>query len=517
MLPEDPAIEQHLEHAYRWIFCASSKPSDRHDQRVLPSGKTVAELVNTSCTTLPDNTAENHGFVHPNYMGSALIQSSFAAVMLAANGRKLPSYTAGHAYEIYQELLKWSDTMGVPLAVQGMDWPYFPITAWPLNHASANIRFKDSAAAKMEMLALDTAEKMMKQNQGQMIPPETKEHCHGQQDPAIFRERQIFRLAFAYLLHRFLGEGTAPADSTELFERQKGVHHYPHGGSVVHVHKHGRSVYSWRNGMMALVCPREGLSLVGQRRGSILAQIGVRGMRLQGRILHQRIREMSDRVTACTVELLENMEESGVFGINNKEILRREVMFTSLPDGETLIYERITAAADIIIDTFSQGMISIINDPIVPVIKKEKQPRQGRSVRTVYHENGINEFEGYACGDNSSDSSLIVSKRKGWVNIDGRLGISYAGDGECVYTNRHFYKVWRAVEDDLEINAHKIPFTCSSGDTVCELVSLWCPEQPPEETGKIKIAMERNNDELRISAGNRQYIWTNQGEPVLLG
>ncbi|MFP4382729.1 MAG: hypothetical protein ACLFST_06105 [Spirochaetia bacterium] len=167
-------------------------------------------------------------------------------------------------------------------------------------------------------------------------------------------------------------------------------------------------------------------------------------------------------------------------------------------------------------------MISVINDPIVPVFGNGKPTRQGRSTRTIYHENGINKFEGYACRDNSADSSLTTSHRmepgkmqKGWVNVDGRLGVSYMGDGECIYANRHFYKIWRAVEDDLEINSHRTPFTCSTGDTVCELVSLWLPEQSPGETRKAEINIDRKDEGLEISAGNWICRWDNQGEPGL--
>ncbi len=521
MLPDDPRIEKHLEHAFRWIACATSKPADHHDHRLLPNGKTVSEFIGPCCTILPDNTAENHGFVHPNYMASALTQSSFAAVMLASNGKTLPSHTTNHMYEIFRELLKWSDSMGVPLAIQGMDWPYFPVTPWVLSHASANVRFRDSAAAGMEVLALEAAEKMMKQNHGQMIPPDTKKYCHGQQDPAVFRERQIYRLAFTYLLHRLLGDGVDPADSAELKKRQRGVHYYPHGGTVVHVHEKGRSSYSWRNGMMSLAGPQEGLALVGQRRGSILAQIKVHGRILHGRLIHHRVREMNDKVIACTIELFEDLNSSVSGTISKEAFLRREVLFASLPDGQTLIYERVLALEDLSVDEFQQGMVSIINDPIIPETRESCKPQEGRSVRTLFHKEGSNKFEGYACRDNSADSSLHISsrvktegRRKNWVNIDNRLGIVFKGDGDCLYTNRHFYKIWRAIEDDLELNFHKTPFTCKAGDTVGELVSLWCPDQQHIDTGKTDINVVRGSSGLQISTGNWLCLWNSDGEPL---
>ena len=70
---------------------------------------------------------------------------------------------------------------------------------------------------------LERLETESRVHDGQLVPAQTKKHCHGQQDPAIMRERLISLLAFTYLQHRLVGEGPAPSDESEFRARKRGV------------------------------------------------------------------------------------------------------------------------------------------------------------------------------------------------------------------------------------------------------------------------------------------------------
>ena len=72
LLPSHPRRQQLWEQTKLWMFRTTTRPADAHDPTKFADGKTVAQLCGRTYTTLPDGTAENHGFVHPSYMLSAL-------------------------------------------------------------------------------------------------------------------------------------------------------------------------------------------------------------------------------------------------------------------------------------------------------------------------------------------------------------------------------------------------------------------------------------------------------------
>lgn len=501
LLRDDPSFDEWLTRAYRWFVCSASKPEDIHDGRALTGSTTVGEMVGRRCTVLPDNTAENHGFVHPSYMASGINLSTMAHIALGVYGSELPGFTEMHLRDVYEQLWRWTDSLGVPLAVQGMDWPYFPIAPWNFNHAAANVRFESAVGARLERRALDAAETMIEAANGRMIPEATARFCHGTQDPALFRERQIHRLAYAYLLHRVFGPGVEPESDEAFGLRQRGVLHYPHGGSLVHVHDRGRSCYSWRNGMTAFIAPSEGIAFAGQRPGSILAQVALGDGPVEGRIVHHRVREESDRVAACTIEVLEALED----GARPRQLVRREVFYAGFPGGETVVSERLTAIADVTVTSIRHGMMQVINDPIFP----SDSDRKEISVRTVFHAGGTHRFEGFAAADQSADRSVAIpaDDRSGWVNVDDRLGIVFVGDGHATYSNRHTFAVWRGVEDDLELNGHEPPFTRAPGKTICELTALFCAEQHHAETRDAELSVTRSDGVLDIQTDYGRCIW----------
>ena len=58
-----------------------------------------------------------------------------------------------------------------------------------------------------EELSLSALERSTAVTGGPLVPAATKAHCHGQQDPAIMKERFICATAYAYLAHRIAGVG----------------------------------------------------------------------------------------------------------------------------------------------------------------------------------------------------------------------------------------------------------------------------------------------------------------------
>ncbi|GAG31148.1 unnamed protein product, partial [marine sediment metagenome] len=245
-------------------------------------------------TTLPDGTAENHGFVHPSYMMSAVSLPGMTVNVLRLFNREAPPHMFWHRKDCYDLLKFWCDGTGAPHAVQGMDWPYFAYPGHCFSHAVANLYMDDPDAALLERRALETLERSADAHGGRIVPKEQADHCHGQQDPALMRERMIASAAHAYLAHRLTGEGAAPPDPEEFEKRCCGVRLYSHGGALVHRHERGLTSFSWRNRTMVLPATRQGARLIGPGHNAMLAEIQVKDRAANTVPVALKIREADD-------------------------------------------------------------------------------------------------------------------------------------------------------------------------------------------------------------------------------
>ena len=470
LLPGHERLAEWQENAKLWMFRTTTTPQDTYDHSEFADGKTVADLCGRIYTTLPDMTAENHGFVHPSYMASALTLSGMGLNLLQLFGEPISPHIFWRRRECYDLLKSWCDGTGAPHCVQGMDWPYFAYPVQALFHALANVHLDDPDAALLELRSLSVVEKSSVAHSGRMVPEETVEHCHGQQDPSLMRERMISSLAEAYLAHRLNGEGPAPSAEQDFERRIQGVQVYPHGGALLHRHERGLTSLSWRNRTMVMPSTREGSKLIGGAGGSMLAQIAVRGRASRTDLVELKIRESQDRV--CVL-LEEHLAQASV---------RRRVFFASLPSGKCVIFERLTALDDITVENVKQGYLSVINDGYFG----DHPDLRGR--RTVYWEDGDRTFVGYA-GDTDDEDEVLDLSRTGWVNVDDRFGVVFRGTGAAHYCNRHHFRVWHATEDDLVLCGQDEPQDHGAGDTISELTALWCPEQSPDETREERLVV----------------------------
>src|SRR5262249_15578078 len=148
---------------------------------------------------------------------------------------------------------------------------------------------------------------------------EVVQYCHTFQDPALMQESLAVMLAQAYLAHRLLGPGVAPADQTALAQRLAGVSVYAHGGLLLHRHARGQTSLSWRNSTMMLPATREGMKMIGPQARTMLASIRVAGRADSTTPVALTIRDAPDRV--CVVLVQDLAQDS----------IRRQVLFASLP------------------------------------------------------------------------------------------------------------------------------------------------------------------------------------------
>jgi hypothetical protein len=489
LLPRHPQAEAWAKQAARWMFSTVTMPQDSYNALPFADGKTAAEICGRVYTTLPDGMAENHGIVHPSYLASGVSYMGSTALQYALFGQTPPPHLFWNRRYIYDRLKETSDLLGFAHRVQGMDWPYFNTGSAGL-HAIASLFLHDREAAYLERAALGWVEKVQAINHGRIHDPEVAAICQTQQDPVAVTEYGGSGFAFPYLLHRVFGPGEAPCSREEFLAVTKGVRYYPHAGVLFHKHDKGQVSLSWRNQTMVMPLTNDGLELVGSARGSMLASIAVRDHAASEENVGLRVWNGSDRAAAVVSQRLAQGS------------VARKVFFASLPDGNTLLIERLSAREDITVESLRQGYLHIVNE------KFACAGPDGRARRTLYYPGGDKTFFGFPSRNPGDDLTLELDQ-PAWVNIDDRLSLIFRGSGATRYTNRHFFKVWHAVADDLELSVQDAPQSFAKESLIGELTTLICPGQTHGEVGGTPLVLADAGDSVRAALAGSYLAWVN--------
>ncbi|MDA0745616.1 MAG: hypothetical protein O2954_03800 [bacterium] len=468
LVPDHPQKAALWERAKLWMFRTNTRPEDAFDQTPFADGKTVSQFCGRTFTAHPDGTAENHGFVHPSYMGSGIVLPGKALNLLHLYQKEVPPHIFWRMQDVYHLLKSWSDSSGAPHCPQGMDWPYFAYPSECLLHTVGNLYLNDADAALLEQKTLQIVERSSAAHGGRMVTEEVVERTGFGARPTLMIERMCDHLAQSCLAHRIHGEGQSPSTSEDFERRMRGVTVYPQGGTLIHRHTHGITSFSWRNRTMILPAPPEGREILCAADTALLAKIRVSGKAESTHPVALKIRENPNSASAV---LIQDLAERTV---------RRTVCFATLPDGTCLTAEWLTARESITVERVEQGRLNIINDGFFGHHKNL------RGHRTLYHPNGQHTFEGYVTGNESDDETLDLPAT-GWINIDNRFGIMYRSSAPGQYRNHHAFNPWRAVEDTLSLNLLTEPHSFQPGEEIAHLITLFIPEQSHAETQILNV------------------------------
>ena len=449
-------------HTKRWMFSTATVPQDRLNQAEFEDGMTVSQLTGKTFTALPDYMAENHGMVHPSYTASGVLSVGSLGNLYRLYGRREPKHVVWNRQAIYDNLKRLTDFTGSPHCVQGMDWPY--LSARCGLHCTAYLYLKDPDAGYFERISLDLAEKIQEGNKGRSVHPEVAEKCHGPQDPLIMREGATAGMAGPYLSHRLIGsEAPVPTPAEEIARKLQGVKVYPHSGFAFHRHGKGQTSFSWRNEVMALPLTREGLFTIAPSKGTLLGNVSVEKHPSSQKLVSLRVTE-GDRGFA--VAMINDLAQESV---------RQKVLFASLPNGNVLCLERLIALKACTVERVEQGVLRVMNEHF-PLVQGNCN-----GVRTLYHPEGQETFRGFVSV--TPDDDVVFSlDHPGWLNVDDRIGMIFEGSGKTVYLNRHYFKPYRAIADDLYLSLQEEERRVHTGEPIAELAFLLCPEQSHDRT-----------------------------------
>jgi hypothetical protein len=161
------------------------------------------------------------------------------------------------------------------------------------------------------------------------------------------------------------------------------------------------------------------------------------------------------------------------------------VLFASLPSGISLSLERFVANEVVGVETATQGFLRIINERFAAV------EGNCNGYRILHTPLGETRFDGGVSPDPDSDR-VVTFDHPAWVNVDGRVGIVFAGSGDTVYLNRHYFKPWWAVADDLTLSRLDKPVRARPGDVISQLAALVAPDRSPAQTRRLSLTVLSN-------------------------
>ncbi|NLX96855.1 MAG: hypothetical protein GXY83_11820 [Rhodopirellula sp.] len=276
----------------------------------------------------------------------------------------------------------------------------------------------------------------------------------------------IRAVARLYHLHRLFGP--APTPEVELERKLRGVRVFPHAGFVHHRHARGQTSLSWRNSVMALPMPRDGLYAVAPSSDTWLGRPKVKDRAISEHQVSVNVAQVDQGFAAALV--MDRCQES----------LRQLVLVASLPDGRVLSWERFVAKEDLILESLDQGFLQITNESF-PLLGSK-----ARGLRTLYGPAGKTDYKGWL-GKSASDDIVDRLGRPDWLNVDDRMGIRFVGPGETIYHNRHYHPRYRAIADDLVLSRLERPQALKTGEATVALAALLIPEQNHEDTVRSEL------------------------------
>ncbi len=465
--------ERWEENAKRWMFCTATVPQDMFNQMGFEGGVTVRELCGKTFTTLPDFMAENHGFVHSGYTGTAVTYTGLVGNIYRVYGRREPRHLYWHRREIYENLKRLSDSTGSPHPVQGMDWPY--ISPRCFLHASAHLYLKDPDAGYYERVALSLAERIQLGNKGRMVDPKVASRCHDIQDPLTMSEIRggIGIMGHCYLAHRLFAreEQVEPTSPEQIARKFSGLKVYPHSCFVFHRHGKGQTSFSWRNNVMALPLTKEGILTIGPSSRTLLGRVSLREYAGSQKLVSINVREEEEGFVATLVNDL------------SQRSVRQHVLLASLSNGNVISVETFTALKECTVERVEQGYLQITNENF-PYVEGNCNGR-----RRLYHPSGERTFKGFA-GITPDEDIVFTIESPRWLNVDDRVGLVFRGTGRTVYYNRHHFKPpspYRAVADDLILSLQDEPKRYRVGERIAKLTLVLYPEQNHKETKRSRF------------------------------
>jgi len=462
LMPQHSRADKWRAGADRWIANICVTPFDASRNMAELQGRTVKDWT-VGCTTHPDYTAENHGFVHPNYLSSGIFFAGSIMLNHALAGSEPPQVAWFNRTRVYEVLKKTTESDGLFLTVQGQDWWYLMHHNNTSVHALMNVLFSDSHAAYLERRCAGTARTVFDSlGDGHMFTANPERFMLNEYQSMSHPERwATHNYVTNFLLHWFIGDGAQPCSEAEFDKWQQGVHVFPHGGFVTRKGENTTASFSWRNQPVVVVQPKWGTWVVTPHFHS-----------LSGTYKCEPAWEGGMRNRQCTVNedgrgfaAIAQIEREGGKLIQNMALI--------VPENDiAFFFDHTVAAEPVTVSLQRSGEIGVRNESY----SKLGQLASGK--RTLYTQG----CEFTAISGISEHDEWFRSDETAWANLDNAIGYLVFGSKGLAYQAKHVYPTYTGMQDFLILSCCEDEHDYQPGDIVSYLATAIYPNQTAAAT-----------------------------------
>lgn len=500
LFPNHPRAHIWREGVLKWALNCASVVDDwikRDDVWGRPLNNRVFTV-----TFHPDYTAENHHFVHPNYMGAPIEHTGIITLYTRLAGVEDFPMIARNIDKIYDRTLRiWAGPDGSPIPVQSQDWWYYNTPRAAGVNAYMNVLHGSSHGSYLERLSLDIVARVQDGNGNGCFYEREPEKCivsSNNQDIGDMEHRAASHIALVYLIHYFLGDGTLPKARDEFMEDVRGVYSYPNGGVVVKQSAESFACFSLRNNVLAATLPKDRLFSITVPPSSTMGYIKVKAGK-DGAGSPGIFKLEDERV---------NLYDQG-FGVSGKIIrglgeIVQNVGFAALPDGNTAYFEKIDVIRDCTAEHIKTGLVGVRND------NKEGIPEYLKGYRDIVVFNGGRDERRFY-GKYGEERDIIYR----WENVDrltmdGQISYILHDSRGVEYVNHRYYPQWKGVEDYILLNSFPCEITLSSGEKILPFTMFTVPNCNSDKIRDVAFTVcDTPDDDMRVVIGGDYLIYVN--------
>ena len=336
LMPNDSRRKAWEEAFVRWAISSYMRPSDVHCRQIV-DGRAVADWFTGACI-FEDYTCENHGFVHPGYMGCIGLTLS-CHLDFRLTGRIAPRAVAWNAAGVYENL-KWMATPdGGYIYPSGQDWALFRNPQKAHLHLQMAAFEGDADGWSLARRGWDAMDKMQARSaDGRVFLPEEYRFPSTQPDTIA-----MFGLQWLYL-----HVADQIRDQPKL---RLGTRYLKSGGLVLHRTRQAFVTLSYGAKVMAQAAAMRPDRIVSPDQRSLIGSVSIAGQR----------RSPAPRVSAKEVDVKDD-HFAAKLAVDHGSSVRANLVFRTDPDGTLYVREELLAVKDVTITQVATGMIGILNN-----------------------------------------------------------------------------------------------------------------------------------------------------------
>ncbi len=336
LMPNDARRKAWEQAFVRWAISSYMRPSDA-DCRQVVDGRPVSEWFTGACI-FDDFTCENHGFVHPGYMGCIGITLS-CHLDFRLTGRETPRAVAWNAAGVYENL-KWMATPdGGYIYPSGQDWALFRNPQKAHLHLLMAAFEGDTDSWSLAQQGWDAMEQMQARSaDGRVFLPDEYRFASTQHDTI-----GVIGLQWLYL-------HVADPIRDEPTTRQ-GTRHLKSGGLVLQRTPNAFVTLSYGAKVMAQVGAMRLDRIVSPDQRSLIGSVYLAGEQ----------RPPNLKVSAIDLDV-EDDQFTAALRVDHGPTVRADLVFRTDPDGTLDVHEELVAVQDVTVTRVATGMIGVLNN-----------------------------------------------------------------------------------------------------------------------------------------------------------